>query len=152
MEITALSPSDVEHHVDEPELAHDYPFQLEEDLEQASSFQEYSTAKSTEHRAFSNRHMRQALVRLHGTPVEVTPLSRKGRPKSIPTLPETPIIKGFLIRRSFFRGFALNTVAKLFNESLVALEWFRFERWASPTQDQEIAFYTGMMPPSDQRN
>ncbi|KAL2687000.1 hypothetical protein Neosp_004549 [[Neocosmospora] mangrovei] len=144
LEVIALSPSDVEHHVYEPELADDYPFQLEEDLEQPSRFQEYHTAKSTEHRAFSNRHMRQALVRLYGTPLETTSLSWKGRPESIQTLPETPIIKGFLIRRSFFRGFALSTVAKLFNESLVALEWFRFERWASPTQDQEIAFYTDM--------
>ncbi|KAI8725456.1 hypothetical protein NCS52_00116700 [Fusarium sp. LHS14.1] len=144
LEVIALSPSDVEHHAYEPELADDYPFQLEEDLEQPSRFREYHAAKSTEHRAFSNRHMRQALVRLHGTPLEMTPLSRKGRPKSIPTLPETPIVKGFLIRRSFFRGFALSSLAKLFNESLVALEWFRLERWASLTLDQEIAFYTDM--------
>ncbi|KAM6528792.1 hypothetical protein FALCPG4_009747 [Fusarium falciforme] len=144
LEITALSPSDVEHHGYEPELAHDYPFQLEEDLEQSPSFREYHTTKSAQPRAFSNRHMRAALVRLHGTPLEMTPLSQKGRRKPIPTLSETPIVKGFLIRRSFFRGFALSTLAKLLNESLVALEWFRFERWASFTYHEEIAFYTDL--------
>ncbi|KAH7266074.1 hypothetical protein B0J15DRAFT_534222 [Fusarium solani] len=135
LEVTALSPSDVEHHAYEPELAHDYPFQLEEDLEQSPRFREYHAIKSAEPRPFSNRHMRAALVRLHGTPLEMTPLSRKGRRKPIPTLSETPIIKGFLIRRSFFRGVALSTLAKLFSESFVALELFRFERWASLTYD-----------------
>ncbi|KAI8672904.1 hypothetical protein NCS56_00754800 [Fusarium sp. Ph1] len=144
LEVTALSPSDVEHHAYEPELAHDYPFQLEEDLEQSPSFREYHSTKSAEPRAFSNRHIRAALVRLRGTPLEMTPLPQKGRRKPMSTLPKTPIVKGFLIRLSFIRGFALSTLAKLFNESLVALEWFRFERWASFTYDQEISFYTDL--------
>lgn len=35
LEVTTLSPSDVEHHGHEPEMAPDYPFQLEEDLKQS---------------------------------------------------------------------------------------------------------------------
>ncbi|RSL88713.1 hypothetical protein CEP52_015123 [Fusarium oligoseptatum] len=127
LEVAALSPSD-----------------LEEDLEQATNFREYHTMKSTEPRAFSNRHIRAALKRLFGTPLEMTPLPQKTRRKPMSTLPKTPIVKGFLIRRSFFRGFALSTLAKLFNESLVSLEWFRFERWASLTYDQEVYFYTDL--------
>ncbi|RSL73557.1 hypothetical protein CEP53_000709 [Fusarium sp. AF-6] len=88
--------------------------------------------------------MRAALKRLCGTPLEMMPLPQKTRRKPMSTLPKTPIVKGFLIRRSFFRGFALSTLAKLFNESLVSLEWFRFEQWASLTYDQEISFYTDL--------
>lgn len=69
----------------------------------------------------------------------------------MPTLPETPIAKGFLIRWSFSRGFALGTPAKLFRDCLFALEWFRFERWNSFTYDQEISFRTGMIPACHQR-
>ncbi|RMJ19183.1 hypothetical protein CDV36_001060 [Fusarium kuroshium] len=123
---------------------HDYPFQLEEDLEQATDFREYHTMKSVEPRAFSNRHMRTAPKRLCGTPLEMMPLPQKTRRKPMSTLPKTHIVKGFLIRRYFFRGFALSTLAKLFNESLVSLEWFRFERWASLTYDQEVSFYTDL--------
>ncbi|RSL61700.1 hypothetical protein CEP54_006043 [Fusarium duplospermum] len=142
LEVTALSPSDVEHHSYEPELAHDYPFQLEEDLERSPGFAECHTRKAAEPRVFSNRHMR-AMNRLYGTPRELAPVFWKVRRK-LTTLPETPIVKGFLICRSFFRGFALSALAKLFNESLVALEWFRFERWASLTYDQEVSFYTDL--------
>ncbi|KAI5468192.1 hypothetical protein BGZ63DRAFT_431803 [Mariannaea sp. PMI_226] len=141
LEISAFSPSDTRHRYYEVEMDSDYPFLFEDDLKRRLGLLNYHREKRADIRASLNSHRQNTIPeerqRLHGTPLEFRPWSLRN---AMPTLPSAPIVKGLLIRRQFFRGIALPSLAKLLRESLVALEWFRFERWTNLTRELEMTY------------
>lgn len=157
LELSAVSPSDVQHRFRNFELEDEYPFQCEEDLRRNPSVLEYSRQKEMEvqtapgdvvlrHRTVTPSATIGEYRRMQGTRLELRPWRKfdiRGRRNPIPTLPDAPLVKGLLIRRAFYRAFSPTTLAELFRQSLRSVEWFRLERWISITIEDEHAFIRG---------
>ncbi|KAH7157333.1 hypothetical protein B0J13DRAFT_494412 [Dactylonectria estremocensis] len=140
LEIDAHSPSDQIYHWKLFELLDDYPFRFEEDLDRSPGFLEYYRQKWAEAR--TNVIVRRDITvhhgmaqRLRGTPLEL---------HSIRNLPDVPIVKGLFLRKRFYRGIALKSLARLCRESFVALESCRLERHIGRTKKAEKAFLKGL--------
>ncbi|KAM5378790.1 hypothetical protein ACJZ2D_004263 [Fusarium nematophilum] len=138
LEISAWSPGDSQHHFREFVDADMHArFQLEEDLQRAPSLLEYSRQKLEEVRPTMITHPRdrrfQVYRRLKGTPLELGPGI---------AIPQVPIVKTLWLRPHFYRGIAFLTLARMFQDSLVGMESFRFERWTGVTSREEKAFFS----------
>lgn len=153
LELSAHSPSDLQHRFRNFEMNDEYPFQCEEDLRRSPGVLEYSRQKYPElvdeerirHRT-SPRPTLGEHQRFQGTPLELRLWkkgNRKGHRNPISTLPEVPLVRGLLIRRQFYRGFAAISLAELFRQSFTSVEWFRLERWISNTAEDETSFIDG---------
>ncbi|RSL77595.1 hypothetical protein CEP51_008944 [Fusarium floridanum] len=162
LEINAHSPSDQIFHRSEGEVHDDYPIRFEEDLEDWPSFLEYLRGKKTARVtsiAVPLRERRAAARRLRGTPLELLPQRRKGGTAgSANNLPSVPIVKGLVLRRSFFRGIAPESIATLLRERFVALESFYLQRWIGQTVKNEVELFDDLqtwlmptLPPSVKR-
>ncbi|RSL51787.1 hypothetical protein CEP54_011246 [Fusarium duplospermum] len=165
LEINAHSPSDQIFHRSEGEVHDDYPIRFEEDLEDWPSFLEYlrdKRAARVTSVAVPRKVRRAAARRLRGTPLELLP-QRQKRGTSTGTgstngLPRVPIVKGLVIRRSFFRGIAPKSIATLLRESFVALESFYLQRWIGQMVKNEVKWFDDLqtclmptLPPSVKR-
>ncbi|KAF4947418.1 hypothetical protein FSARC_13966 [Fusarium sarcochroum] len=147
IEIRAHSPSDQEFHGDLFELYDDYPLRFEDDPHMRTTFFKFCRGNRRRHTPI--RVIRRSLdilgltKRLHGAPLELKPSLVKKRhfcSKTIRNLPETPIVKGLILRYVSRKSIVVKALATLFRESFVALESFHFARWKSWTEEQEKAF------------
>lgn len=151
--LSAFSPSDTEHRYFYCEMEKEYPFHYEEDLDICMpDILTYHAIRSAQAAPARHRHVHGILAageasRIFGTPLVLQSLRTRteaGRLVRVESLPQTPIIQGVLIRRQFFRSIAVKSLAQLFRESFVAVETFRFERFAYFTKELERAFHQGM--------
>ncbi|KAM5368710.1 hypothetical protein ACJZ2D_009376 [Fusarium nematophilum] len=138
LEISARSPSDVRNGYREFEMDDDYPFRFEDGRNTRPNLV-LDILRRLPIWFHVHEALNEEMQRQYGAPLEFRPRSPRN---PIPALSKAPIVKGLLMRRQFFRGIALPSLAKLLRESLVALEWFRLERWAATTEELEEAFYT----------
>lgn len=148
LEINAHSPSDQIFHRSEGEVHDDYPIRFEEDLMDWPCFLEYLRDKKAARVtsiAVPRKVRRAAARRLRGTPLELLPQRQKRGTGTGSTngLPRVPIVKGLVLRRSFFRGIAPESIATLLRESFVALESFYLHRWIGQTVKNEIELFDG---------
>ncbi|RSL43744.1 hypothetical protein CEP53_011555 [Fusarium sp. AF-6] len=145
LEINANSPSDQIFHRSEGEVHDDYPIRFEEDLEDWPYYLEYLRGKKAARVtsiAVPLRERRAVARRLRGTPLELLPKRRKGGTAgSANNLPSVPIVKGLVLRRSFFRGIAPESIATLLRENFVALESFYLHRWIGQTVKNEVELF-----------
>ena len=146
LEINAHSPSDQIFHPSEAEVHDDYPTRFKEDLEDLPSFWEYlqdKRAASVTSIAVPRSVRRGAARRLRGTPLELLPQRQRRGTGSTNSLPRVPIVKGLVLRRSFFRGIAPESIATLLRESFIVLESFYLHRWRGQTAKNELDFFNG---------
>ncbi|KFA51357.1 hypothetical protein S40293_03249 [Stachybotrys chartarum IBT 40293] len=132
LQISAWSPSDTSHGFFECEMEAEYPFRFETDL---AGLAAYQIQRRADRAAASSTHVHDnslgALQRLFGNGLNFTSWLSK---TTATILPPTPIVKGLVLRGLFYRGIAPVSLAKVFHESLVALESLHIERWMRPWQ------------------
>ncbi|KAH7266178.1 hypothetical protein B0J15DRAFT_534266 [Fusarium solani] len=149
LEINAHSPSDQIFHRSEGEVHDDYPIRFKEDLKDLRSFLEYlrdKRAARVTSIAVPRSVRRGAARRLRGTPLELLPQRQKRGTCSTNNLPRVPIVKGLVLRRSFFRGIAPESIATLLRESFVALESFYLHKWIGQTPDLQTCLMPTLPP------
>lgn len=150
--LSASSPSDTEHRFNRCEIKDSYPFHYAEDLGLTPSMAEFHRMNIAD--PFSHYFHHGSPPPLHsghhkrwqGTPLRLE-LQRGERGRFVSQykgLPAVPMIKGLVMRRQFRRDIHVRTLSWLLGRSLVALEWFRFERTISPDPHRQISFDQGM--------
>lgn len=147
LEINAHSPSDQIFHPSEGEVHDDYPIRFQEDVvKDLRYFLEYLREKKAA-RVTSVAVPRSvrlgAAQRLRGTPLELLPQRQKRGTGSTKNLPRVPIVKGLVLRRSFFRGIAPESIATLLRESFIALQSFYLHKWIGQTVESELELFDG---------
>lgn len=104
----------------------------------------YSAPARCRHRQISDYF--PSMKRLSGTPLELWPRALNdghGRSDHIQPLPKAPIVRGVLIRQQYRRSIHAAALSQLFRQSLVAVDWFRYERWVALEVEDELAFHQG---------
>lgn len=154
LEINANSPSDQLFHPFEEEVHDDYPIRFEQDLESCPPLLEYlrdkMAARVTSIAAPRRlKERRGAARRLRGTPLELLPKKQKRGTDLTSDLPAVPIVKGLVLRRSFFRGIDPASIATLLRESFVALESLYMQRWIGQTVKGDVALFDGTLELGD---
>ena len=154
LDLSAHSPSDVEHVFRDSTLEDNHPYHHEEDLvDYGFSGTISKTILDETHVPWSirlwPRSRRPArpthgeTQRLYGTPLEFREWTGSVTvPES--DLPRATIVKGLLTRYQFYRQISPEALGQILRESLVALEWARLERRYRPEYQQEISYLKGM--------
>ncbi|KAF4971873.1 hypothetical protein FZEAL_9730 [Fusarium zealandicum] len=89
----------------------------------------------------------EEIQRFCGTPLELRawPLKNaRGCWNPLPILAKAPVVKGFIIRRRCIRGIEVTTLAQLFRQGLVEVEWFRWEKRVAMVGEDEAAFFANL--------
>jgi hypothetical protein len=157
LELSAHSISDYTHELHSFMLQDDYLFNCEEDLGRINKVVKEdhtititinSSHRYKRHKQTRFRRSPGELTRLIGSPLDFCWASHLRGHKhagccQAARLPKTPIIRGLLIRRQFYRRFSAQALATLFRESLIRAEWLRLERWTELSASRETRFNTG---------
>lgn len=141
LEVFALSPSDNGHCFYSCTLEAKYPFLTEEDLDRTPNIRKYHHDCNARRNSSSECRIKQGdeflgqVKRVHGTALRLLP--------GADALKKAPIVKGLLLRRSAYRSIYPASLAQILEQSLMALEWFRFERRHAVDSGKESAFIEG---------
>lgn len=147
LELSVICPSDNQHHLYQHDLDEDYPVRFASDLQRVPSLADVHRERASrrpytlrKHRARLRQsvHPRIPMIRagvlesrICATALQLRAPGRK--------LPSVPIVRGLLIRHNPPRAISVKTLAQILSQSLVALEWFRWERRISSSSSRDEA-------------
>lgn len=154
LEISAHSPSDIEHVFRDFRMKDSYPFRSEDDLDgwhedhleslhMKTAVHTWMTAYNDAPRDHLNlgfqlegrlRPIPGAIERFLGTPLDFD----RCHP-----LPKVPIVRGLLFRSQFYRQLSPTALGRLFRQSLVSAEWLTLERWCRNSAGDEAEYIQG---------